>query len=181
MEERKVVDHHICASRFGKSCIHVGKLACRAVPCQAQTHRHRWRGRGHLWILPTLEMTASTKTWDIDAIESFEELYTPEDIYHGRTIVSIYALFLDGWDELSTWGDDGDNLYAQMTRNGNSDDDGPGFWITPPEYPTVTQPEELAHLVSQVTNAQVDTVLNAMAEGVPESRRHAMGLPSSIE
>lgn len=94
--------------------------------------------------------------------------------------MGIYALFLDGWDEPSTWGDDGDHLYAQVTRNGSSDHDGPEFWITPPEYPTVTQPEELVHLISKVTNAQVDTVLNAMTEGVPESKRHAMGLPSSI-
>lgn len=39
--------------------------------------------------------------------------------------MSVYALLLPGWDQLSIWGADQDYLYAQVTRNDNSDDDGP--------------------------------------------------------
>jgi hypothetical protein len=40
---------------------------------------------------------------------------------------SFWALPLDGWDELSTWGfDTGQaSFFAQLTQNGRSDDDGP--------------------------------------------------------
>lgn len=39
--------------------------------------------------------------------------------------MSIYAFHLQGWEELSTWGHDDDVYYAQLTRNGASDIDGP--------------------------------------------------------
>ncbi|MEV4416320.1 hypothetical protein [Catellatospora sp. NPDC049609] len=40
---------------------------------------------------------------------------------------SVNGLWLEGWDDKSVWGyDTGTQSYfAQLTRNGNSDDDGP--------------------------------------------------------
>lgn len=79
--------------------------------------------------------------------------------------MSVYALLLPGWDQLSIWGADQDYLYAQVTRNGNSDDDCPDFWITPPRYPVYRHPRELGQAISQVTGTDLSTVLRAMATG----------------
>lgn len=79
--------------------------------------------------------------------------------------MSVYALLLPGWDQLSIWGADQDYLYAQVTRNGNSDDDGPDFWITPPPYPVFRHPRELGQAISQVTGTDLPAVLSAMAIG----------------
>ena len=79
--------------------------------------------------------------------------------------MSVYALLLPGWDQLSIWGADQDHLYAQVTRNGNSDDDGPDVWITPPRYPVYRHPRELGQAISQVTGTGLSAVLNAMATG----------------
>lgn len=79
--------------------------------------------------------------------------------------MSIYALFLDGWEDTSTWGQDGGHLYAQLTRNGVSDDDGPEFWITPPGYPMVRTGPELARLIAEATACRSDEVLRGMSRG----------------
>ena len=91
--------------------------------------------------------------------------------------MSAYALLLPGWDQLSIWGADQDYLYAQVTRNGNSDDDGPDFWITPPRYPVCRHPRELGHAISQVTGTDLPAVLNAMATGAGMNA-HAFALAS---
>ena len=83
---------------------------------------------------------------------------------------SIYPVFLDGWDELSTWGFDSgaDSYYAQLTRNGNSDDDGPDIWITPPTWPPMARPAELAQAVATATGVDLSTVRNALNDGLDE-------------
>jgi hypothetical protein len=90
--------------------------------------------------------------------------------------VSIFALELDGWDELSTWGyDEGLGcLYAQLTRNGGSDDNGPEIWITPPQFPVITSPAVLAKTIAEATKtplAKVQAALNdaVTTQGAPES------------
>ena len=94
--------------------------------------------------------------------------------------MSVYALLLPGWDQLSTWGADHDYLYAQVTRNGNSDDNGPDFWITPPRYPVFRHPRELGKAISQVTAADLRTVLRAMAVGAG-MHADAFGLASETQ
>jgi hypothetical protein len=79
--------------------------------------------------------------------------------------MSIYPLLLEGWEDASTWGDDNGNLYAQLTRNGISDDDGPEIWITPPYYPAVHTVAELAHAIAQATACDRDAVLHGMTTG----------------
>lgn len=79
--------------------------------------------------------------------------------------MSVYPLLLPGWEETSTWGHDIDHLYAQVTRNGVSDDDGPEFWITPPSYPPYQLEPELAAAISQVTGVELELVLRAMTAG----------------
>lgn len=78
--------------------------------------------------------------------------------------MSIYPLFLDGWDDTSTWGEDGGHLYAQLTRNGVSDD-GPQFWITPPGYPVVRTAFDLARLIGETTACSSEEVLHGMSRG----------------
>jgi hypothetical protein len=92
--------------------------------------------------------------------------------------MSIYPLLLPGWEDLSTWGIDTDYFYAQLTRNGHSDDNGPDFAITPPNYPTCGTAHQLAAAISRVTGAEPATVLHAMAAGVDPQTRQALGLPS---
>jgi hypothetical protein len=81
------------------------------------------------------------------------------------TEMSVYPLLLPGWEQTSTWGHDIDHLYAQVTRNGVSDDDGPEFWITPPRYPVCHLEHELAAAISQVTGVEQELVLRAMTAG----------------
>lgn len=92
--------------------------------------------------------------------------------------MSIYALALDGWDELSTWGYDSGigSFYAQLTRNGQSDDNGPEIWITPGgRYPIISTPSELATTVATEVGAELPHVHAAMndaiEQGPPESMR----------
>lgn len=87
--------------------------------------------------------------------------------------MSIYGLSLDGWDELSTWGFDtplghsaDGYFYAQLTRNGNSDDDGPDIWITPPDFPVIRTSEELAVVIADATSADLSAVYAAMHVGL---------------
>ena len=82
--------------------------------------------------------------------------------------MSIYAVFLDGWDHRSTWGwDDGMGcFYAQLTRNGESDANGPGIWITPPTWPQATTATQLATLIAAATGADLHAVQVAMNEGL---------------
>ncbi|WP_157181404.1 hypothetical protein [Actinopolymorpha alba] len=84
---------------------------------------------------------------------------------------SIYPLFLDGWDNLSTWGRDNGIWYAQLTRNGNSDDDGPDVWITPPRY-VIERVDDLAKAISAATGVGQPTVEAAMCAGLEFSRQH---------
>lgn len=79
--------------------------------------------------------------------------------------MSIYAFYLEGWEETSTWGEDRDYLYAQINHNGHDDTKGPQHWITPPDYPVVRTVNALARIVAQVTVTDVPTVLRAMSTG----------------
>jgi len=78
--------------------------------------------------------------------------------------VSIRPLALAGWEDLSTWGyDEGvGSFYAQLTRNGHSDDDGPELWLTPLAIPVVRSPEELADIIARRTAVPLTDVLAAM-------------------
>lgn len=91
--------------------------------------------------------------------------------------MSIYPLMLPGWEDLSTWGSEDGYLYAQVTRNGLTDDDGPEFWITPHLHPICRTVHELSQAISQVTLVGRPTVLNAMAFGVVPAARRLLGLP----
>jgi hypothetical protein len=79
--------------------------------------------------------------------------------------MSIRPLDLEGWDSLSTWGYDDlmGSYYAQLTRNGQSDDDGPEIWLTPPLVPVLRSQEELAALIAERTGAHLAAVRQAMA------------------
>ena len=79
--------------------------------------------------------------------------------------MSIYAFYLDGWEETSTWGEDQDYLYAQINRNGHDDTRGPQYWITPPDYPVVRTTTELAEIIGRITATDVPTVLHTMSAG----------------
>jgi hypothetical protein len=79
--------------------------------------------------------------------------------------MSIHGLLLDGWDDLSTWGYDDlmGSYYAQLTRNGHTDDDGPDVWITPgPAWPAVHHADVLAELIAEATGAPLQDVRAAM-------------------
>lgn len=78
--------------------------------------------------------------------------------------MSTNALWLDGWDDASIWGLDlaGGYYYAQLTRNGNSDDDGPNIWITPPTWPAFADPNSLAVAIASATGAALADVKSAM-------------------
>jgi hypothetical protein len=113
--------------------------------------------------------------------------------------MSIYAVFLDGWDHKSTWGwDDGvGSYYAQMTRNGKSDANGPEIWITPPTFPAIMSPEALAEAIAHATGEDLQAVQRAMNDGldgdeghlhrieitsdVQASRKTVRGAPDSVE
>jgi hypothetical protein len=58
---------------------------------------------------------------------------------------------LPGWEQTTTWGHDIDHLYAQVIRNGVSDDVGPEFWITPPRYPAYNHEHELEFVLCAMT------------------------------
>lgn len=79
-----------------------------------------------------------------------------------------WALVLPGWEDLSTWGyDDGiGSFYAQLTRNGGNDDNGPEVWITPPRYPAITRSAQLATLITQTTGAAFTDVREALNDAV---------------
>lgn len=82
--------------------------------------------------------------------------------------MTINGLLLQGWEDLSTWGYDSglDSYYAQLTRNGNSDDDGPDIWITPPRWPAIPHPDALARVIADATGTDVTTVHTAMDAGL---------------
>ena len=88
--------------------------------------------------------------------------------------MSIYGFMLDGWDHQSTWGyDDGiGSLYAQLTRNGNSDDNGPDIWLTPPTIPAVRDPAQLARIIANATEADLADVHDAMNDGLDHTGQH---------
>jgi hypothetical protein len=82
--------------------------------------------------------------------------------------MSLYGLRLEGWDDRSTWGYDPplESFYAQLTRNGESDDDGPEIWITPPVYPNLRRPEDLALAIARATGVDLTVVHSAMNQGL---------------
>lgn len=80
---------------------------------------------------------------------------------------SINALLLDGWQDQSVWGYDTGtaSLFAQLTRNENSDADRPDVWITPPTYPAFREIRHLAHMIVKATGADYPVVFEAMRRG----------------
>ena len=81
--------------------------------------------------------------------------------------MSINALWLDGWDELSTWGYDDreESYYAQLTRNGGTDDNGPEIWVsTAAGWPAITSPAVLAEVIARCTKQPLETVRSAMKQ-----------------
>jgi hypothetical protein len=98
--------------------------------------------------------------------------------------MSIYPLLLDGWEHASTWGEDCGHLYAQLTRNGVSDDNGPDLWITPPRYPAVHTVAGLAHAIARATACSEEIVLRGMAAGAAvagatPAERQRLNLPAA--
>jgi hypothetical protein len=85
---------------------------------------------------------------------------------------SVYGLLLAGWEDLSTWGYDSGtgSHYAQLTRNGRSDDNGPEVWITPSaSQPPIARAQDLAPLIANATNTELAAVQEAMKAGSPGS------------
>jgi hypothetical protein len=82
--------------------------------------------------------------------------------------MSRYGLWLEGWDHSSIWGYDPplETFYAQLTRDGTSDDDGPEIWITPPTYPDVRSAGDLALLIAKATGAGLAAGRTAMDPGL---------------
>lgn len=79
-----------------------------------------------------------------------------------------WGLLLPGWENLSIWGWDAglDTLFAQLTRNGGNDDDGPEIWITPPRFPVVTTSTALAEIIAKATSAPLAEVRAALNHAV---------------
>ena len=98
--------------------------------------------------------------------------------------MSIYAFYLEGWEETSTWGEDQDYLYAQINHNGHDDSHGPQYWITPPDYPIVRTTAGLARLIASVTATDPTEALRAMSigatlAGATPTDLHRLQLPSA--
>jgi len=98
--------------------------------------------------------------------------------------MSIYGLCLDGWEDLSTWGYDEaqGSLYAQLTRNASSDDDGPDIWVTPPRFPVIRTSDGLASVIAAATGSALPAVyaaMNAGLEGHDDESSRMLRLPSS--
>lgn len=86
-----------------------------------------------------------------------------------------FALDLAGWEDRSIWGYDPTvgSLFAQLTRNGNNDDNGPDIWITPPAFPPITTPAMLARAIAIATQNPTSAVHEALndavaSQGAPE-------------
>lgn len=86
--------------------------------------------------------------------------------------MSVYAVLLEGWDQLSTWGydDAAGSYYAQLTRNGGSDDDGPEVWITPPRWPVMFRSAALAQAIAHATETDLFAVRDAMNTSLDDPR-----------
>ena len=103
---------------------------------------------------------------------------------HGSAPMSIYGLCLAGWEDLSTWGYDEaqGSLYAQLTRNTSSDDDGPDIWVTPPRFPVIRTSDGLASVIAAATGSALPVVyaaMNAGLEGHDDESSRLLRLPSS--
>ncbi len=83
--------------------------------------------------------------------------------------MSAHPFLLNGWDELSVWGLDGDHYYAQLTPNGIDDADGPRVWIAPPAY-AIGRVAELVRIVAAGLDLPPAVVDQAMARGLAMSR-----------
>lgn len=88
-----------------------------------------------------------------------------------------WALPLEGWDQLSTWGYDSGHasFFAQLTQNGRSDADGPQVWITPGRYPVMTNPDQLLTTIATATGAPPAAVAKTMNHAVD-----AQGAPAQL-
>lgn len=89
-------------------------------------------------------------------------------------VVSIYVFLLDGWDDASTWGLDGDHYYAQLTPNGVDEADGPQLWIAPPAY-VISRVDELVRIVAAGLDLPPVVIDQAMARGLAMSRGESVG------
>ncbi|MEV5714739.1 hypothetical protein AB0L41_12640 [Amycolatopsis mediterranei] len=81
-----------------------------------------------------------------------------------------YNLSLPGWDYQSVWGWDParETFYAQLVREGRDPiDDGLDHWISPPTYPAIPRPADLAEIVAQVIDLDTATVRAAMNASLP--------------
>jgi hypothetical protein len=95
--------------------------------------------------------------------------------------MSIYGLWLEGWEEQSTWGIDEPlaTLYAQLSRNGHSDDYGrPQIWLSPPAHPVIQRSPQLARLIAEATGTALRTVYDAMNAGLDNHGETLWRLPS---
>ncbi|MEV6349434.1 hypothetical protein [Actinoplanes sp. NPDC051851] len=61
------------------------------------------------------------------------------------------------------------SYYAQLTRNGRSDADGPEVWITPPTWPVMVNSLLLAHVIARVTETDFAIVKAAMNDSVNDN------------
>ena len=77
-----------------------------------------------------------------------------------------YGLRLAGWEDASSWGWDeqAGTWFAELTRNGNDDDDGPDVWLSGMPRP-IPDEAALAAAIGRATGAALDDVAAAMAAG----------------
>lgn len=83
--------------------------------------------------------------------------------------MSVHVLMLDGWEHTSTWGIEDGLYYAQLTRNGVSDAEGPQIWISPPRH-VFRSVTELLHAIAFATGVPAPVVDEAMSRGLAVSR-----------
>jgi len=85
-------------------------------------------------------------------------------------IEGTWALLLPGWDDMSTWGYDSGtgSFFAQLTNNNSSDDDGPDVWITPGQYPVISNPGQLQTQIAGATGATASVVAEAMNDAIDD-------------
>ena len=77
--------------------------------------------------------------------------------------MSLNPLALAGWENLSIWGYDErmDGYFAELTRNGGDDSNGPEVWLAP----AIPSEDALARLIAEKTGAAVPAVREAMDAG----------------
>jgi hypothetical protein len=87
--------------------------------------------------------------------------------------MSVHALLIDGWDHQSTWGFDDEigSLYAHLTRNCDSVDDGPNVWLTPPAMPKMLELAMLAQAITHITSAHPAAVHTALNNSLDDTNQ----------